>query len=212
MCHFKKWYEPQIAVFINHIGTQPCLSIYRSSLAAFRLWQENLNSHNWHWPGKPKTCTIWPLTEEVCQLMLCGVPRNFWHFHPGQAIFGNIHQSNNQANCPSTSQLLNLNLWMQSLCLVYQCQYIWPEPLCNPSTWRTSLKTHFHTYVPVFSWYRLANGNWRLFWYFITPPHGSYFDLILWVLWRRQWHPTPVLLPGKSHGWRSLVGCSPWGR
>ena len=32
-------------------------------------------------------------------------------------------------------------------------------------------------------------------------------------LWRRrQWHPTPVLLPGKSHGWRSLEGCSPWGR
>ena len=30
--------------------------------------------------------------------------------------------------------------------------------------------------------------------------------------WRRQWQPTPVLLPGKSHGWRSLVGCSPWGR
>ena len=28
----------------------------------------------------------------------------------------------------------------------------------------------------------------------------------------RQWHPTPVLLPGKSHGQRSLVGCSPWGR
>ena len=32
------------------------------------------------------------------------------------------------------------------------------------------------------------------------------------ITWRRQWHPTPVLLPGKSHGWRSLVGCSPWGR
>ena len=29
---------------------------------------------------------------------------------------------------------------------------------------------------------------------------------------RRQWHPTPVLLPGKSHGWRSLVGCSSWDR
>ena len=35
---------------------------------------------------------------------------------------------------------------------------------------------------------------------------------IWWFLWRRQWHPTPVLLPGKSHGWRSLEGCSPWGR
>ena len=30
-------------------------------------------------------------------------------------------------------------------------------------------------------------------------------------LGRRQWHPTLVLLPGKSHGWRSLEGCSPWG-
>ena len=32
------------------------------------------------------------------------------------------------------------------------------------------------------------------------------------IIRRRQWHPTPVLLPGESHGWRSLVGCSPWGR
>ena len=32
------------------------------------------------------------------------------------------------------------------------------------------------------------------------------------ILWRRQWHPTLVLLPGKSHGRRSLEGCSPWGR
>ena len=31
------------------------------------------------------------------------------------------------------------------------------------------------------------------------------------LIWRRRWHPTPVLLPGKSHGWRSLLGCSPWG-
>ena len=30
--------------------------------------------------------------------------------------------------------------------------------------------------------------------------------------WRRHGQPTPVLLPGKSHGRRSLVGCSPWGR
>ena len=29
---------------------------------------------------------------------------------------------------------------------------------------------------------------------------------------RRQWQLTPALLPGKSHGQRSLVGCSPWGR
>ena len=36
--------------------------------------------------------------------------------------------------------------------------------------------------------------------------------LKLTVNWRpRQWQPTPVLLPGISHGRRSLVGCRPWG-
>ena len=31
------------------------------------------------------------------------------------------------------------------------------------------------------------------------------------IPWRRKWQPTPVSLPGKSHGQRSLAGCSPWG-
>ena len=41
---------------------------------------------------------------------------------------------------------------------------------------------------------------------------SSPFMSVSVCLRRRQWHPTPVLLPGKSHGRRSLVGCSPWGR
>ena len=45
-------------------------------------------------------------------------------------------------------------------------------------------------------------------------PIDSYFYRcqIAFVSQRRQWQRTAVLLPGKSHGWRSLVGCSPWGR
>ena len=31
------------------------------------------------------------------------------------------------------------------------------------------------------------------------------------IPWRRKWQPTPVLLPGKSHEWKSLVGYSQWG-
>ena len=31
------------------------------------------------------------------------------------------------------------------------------------------------------------------------------------IPWTRKWQPTPVLLPGKFHGWRNLVGYSPWG-
>ena len=37
-------------------------------------------------------------------------------------------------------------------------------------------------------------------------------SLFAFMHWRRQWQPTPVLLSGNSHGRRSLVGCSPWGR
>ena len=54
--------------------------------------------------------------------------------------------------------------------------------------------------------------------YFIEKycPSNFIFESHLAILssftWRRQWHLTPVLLLGKSHGRRSLVGCSPWGR
>ena len=52
-------------------------------------------------------------------------------------------------------------------------------------------------------------------WHFVLIRLGVRVDglrLGLDFVWRRQWHPTPVLLPGKSHGWRSLEGCSPRGR
>ena len=69
----------------------------------------------------------------------------------------------------------------------------------------------------------------------VILPHSAFLHCILWkevtihrqnlrrrelcsppwvrnILWRRKWQPTPVLLPGKSHGWRSMVGYSPQGR
>ena len=55
-------------------------------------------------------------------------------------------------------------------------------------------------------------------WTHISQIAGIFFtiwttrELLLWLFWRRQWQPTPVLLPGKSHGRRSLVSFSPWGR
>ena len=41
--------------------------------------------------------------------------------------------------------------------------------------------------------------------------NGREFEQVPWVGQRRQWHPPPVLLPGKSHERRSLVGYNPWG-
>ena len=48
----------------------------------------------------------------------------------------------------------------------------------------------------------IQRGVWELSWVKVASEMDQ----------RRKWRPTPVLLPGKSHGRRSLVGCSPWGR
>ena len=42
--------------------------------------------------------------------------------------------------------------------------------------------------------------------------HDWVTSLSTFMHWRRKWQPTPVFLPGESHGQRSLVGCSPWSR
>ena len=48
--------------------------------------------------------------------------------------------------------------------------------------------------------------------FFLNAPYRIIFTGNLFDLHQRQWQHTPVLLPGESHGRRSLVGCSPWGR
>ena len=65
--------------------------------------------------------------------------------------------------------------------------------------------------------------SFRVDWLDLLAVHGTLKSLLQHhsskasILWcsaffqRKQWHPTPVVLPGKSHGWRSLVGYSPWG-
>ena len=60
----------------------------------------------------------------------------------------------------------------------------------------------------VLEWGAIAFSEW-----YITAIKKNVFESVYcFMSGRRQWHPTPVLLPGKSHGWRSLVGCSPRGR
>ena len=40
---------------------------------------------------------------------------------------------------------------------------------------------------------------------------GGFYPWVKEIPWKKKWQPTPVLLPGESHGQRSLVGYSPWG-
>ena len=55
-------------------------------------------------------------------------------------------------------------------------------------------------------------SKWEIYSHCVKSHYsGFYICSTYQYLWRRQWQPTSVLLPGKSHGKRSLVGCSPWG-
>ena len=71
---------------------------------------------------------------------------------------------------------------------------------CSPPCGLTCLDFRRHRNIPSS---RIERSNGRVL--FRKALHLHVFR----DLW--QWHPTPILLPGKSHGWRSLVGCSPWG-
>ena len=89
--------------------------------------------------------------------------------------------------------------WLQihSLCLMPISVTGWPSWLNKP------LKPSVY----------LAKSGWIfltfLYWFFHLVQ-GINWGTIGCISWRRQWYPTPVLLLGKSRGWRSLVGCSPW--
>ena len=97
------------------------------------------------------------------------------------------------------------SLWLDSIRLTVSSLWKWPG-LVN-AVYMSSFKNYFH----------LLTGS-------IFPGGSDGKSICLqcrrprfdpWVRkipWRRQWQPTPVLLPGKSHGWRSVVGCNPWGR
>ena len=66
------------------------------------------------------------------------------------------------------------------------------------------LNIHMHTYIHIYLYvYKCVLYIYMCVWYLCMSRNRNR---------RRQWHPTPGLLPGKSHGWRSLVGCSPEGR
>ena len=69
-----------------------------------------------------------------------------------------------------------------------------------------------HLFIFLSVWILYPFFNWAVCFLIFSLKSSSYI-LVTSALSdrRRQWHLTPVLLPGKSHGRRSLVGSSPWG-
>ena len=107
--------------------------------------------------------------------------------------------------------------WVEILFYFLLCFVVWKSRK-NSDHYLLLAKKIFFTYksnkpkTPHTVRYLLFIFDWhRILKYIDTHIHACICTHILLYNRRRQWHPTPVLLPGKSPGWRSLVGCSPWG-
>ena len=108
-------------------------------------------------------------------------------------------------NLPCIHILIMISLWAESICPsltlgLPKCD------LCWPMTYR---RKYHHAILS------LGFKIPCVFLISVTPWEElllNYFCSCSLDLRRRQWHPTPALLPGTSHGWRSLVGCCLWGR
>ena len=109
--------------------------------------------------------------------------------------------------------------WVQSLGWKISWRRKWqPAPVLLPGKshgWRslvgysplgrkeldTTEQLHFHFFFQVAQWLRIH-----------LPMQETRVQCLAQEdPWRRKWQPTPAFLPGKSHGWRSLIGYSPWG-
>ena len=111
------------------------------------------------------------------------------------------------------------------------CHPLFLLPSVFPSIWVFSNESAFHIRWPKYRSFSfsisLSNQfsgliSFRINWLDLLAVQGTLKSLLQYhgsktpilqrsaFFRRKQWHPTPVLLPGKAHGRRSLVGCSPW--
>ena len=93
---------------------------------------------------------------------------------------------------------------------------MWIIPLCSTSHSKCG---HLETFwVAVSQRLCSSNSHFGLPWWLrqlsvcLQCGRPGFDPCIRKIPWRRKWQPTPVLLPGESHGWKTLVGYNPWGR
>ena len=116
------------------------------------------------------------------------------------------------------------NRKVKSHCLTVSKLYQWDIPCYISLPFHVPSVSLLHTFrdcIPgiMGQWWKNRRGGaslqllmptWRA--QQLREQAGRVFRAMHAAGWRRQWHPTPVFLLRKSHGQRSLVGCSPWGR
>ena len=91
------------------------------------------------------------------------------------------------------------------------------KPIATPLTSLASLLILFSVSYPLFVKHYCQDGPSRWLrgkesaWQSKRVRRRGFSPWIRKIPWSRKWQPTPVFLPGKFHGWRTLEGYSPWG-
>ena len=117
------------------------------------------------------------------------------------------------ADWTSSSHRLCIHCWQCFHSILFKEGAFWPDLTSKKFKFSKFvkvclLKSYYKTILIKTMWYEWK--QWKKTIHEKTYRFKKYTQTC--IDGRRQWHPTPVLLPGKFHGWRSLVGCSPWGR
>ena len=114
-----------------------------------------------------------------------------------------------QPRCPSVGEWINqVRIWTTEHYSALKRN----ELSSHGKTWRKQI--HITEWKqPIWKVHTLYDILEKAKWWGQLKDYGSQGVAGGWGMSRRrrQWHPTPVLLPGKSHGQRSLVGCRLWG-
>ena len=109
--------------------------------------------------------------------------------------------------CEELASLASPSLCSPTMPLFTLCPSVLTEnPVRHVCTYWKPCKSQFLKYFLISPLFFAPSGL-----LFFTTSSLCVVVTCILVWWRRQWHPTPVLLPGNSHGRRSLVGCSLWG-
>ena len=125
------------------------------------------------------------------------------------ALWSCLNQTISQAICPTRMpprrQKHPLSKFPMTYFILWSQQPVYHPPIPEYSLFKLFLLSPLYTVLENFSPHLSVLPSC---WF----PGGQETEKQFVPKQSRQWHPTPVLLPGKPQGWRSLVGCSLWGR
>ena len=111
------------------------------------------------------------------------------HWWKGHSQFGQIHTLNQMSDYFARIQISGLPYRLERAMAPYSSTLAWKIPWTEEPGGLQSMGS------------LRVGHNW-----------ATSLSLSTFMHWRRKWQPTPVLLPGESQGWGSLVGCHLWGR